>query len=244
MKKILKKLMPKGLRSLLKAGQHRLCCHPPLGWVCFGSLRRTEPVSRVFGLNRGLPIDRYYIRDFLKKQSADIKGHVLEIENSDYTDQFGGDKVISSDVLHAVTGNPRATIIGNLTTGENIPKDAYDCMIITQTLHCIYDMKAAVKNIYHALAKGGVVLASLPGISQISRYDMDRWGDYWRFTTLSARRLFEEVFEPGNIIIEACGNVLSSAAFLYGLAAEELKKKELDYRDPDYEQVITVRAVK
>jgi hypothetical protein len=31
---------------------------------------------------------------------------------------------------------------------------------------------------------------------------------------------------------------------LYGLATEELRPEELNYQDPDYEVLITVRAVK
>ncbi len=89
-----------------------------------------------------------------------------------------------------------------------------------------------------------MLLATFPGISQISRSDMDRWGDYWRFTSLSAKRLFEEAFPPGNVSVEAHGNVLAAVAFLHGLAAEELRPEELDHRDPDYEVLITVRAAK
>ena len=66
----------------------------------------------------------------------------------------------------------------------------------------------------------------------------------WRFTTLSARRLFGEVFPTENVTVEAYGNVLVAVAFLHGLAAEELRQEELDHRDPDYEVLITVRAVK
>jgi len=73
---------------------------------------------------------------------------------------------------------------------------------------------------------------------------MDRWGDYWRFTSLSARRLFEEFFLPANVSVLAYGNVLTALAFLHGLAAEELKKEELNHRDPDYEVLVAVRAVK
>ena len=44
--------------------------------------------------------------------------------------------------------------------------------------------------------------------------------------------------------VRAHGNVLTSVSSLLGLASEDLKKRELDYVDPDYEQLITVRAVK
>jgi hypothetical protein len=141
-------------------------------------------------------------------------------------------------------GNPAATLIGNLETAEGIPREGFDCMILTQTLPFIYEIKAAVSNVYAALRPGGVLLATLSGISQISRYDMERWGDYWRFTNLSARRLFEEVFPPANVTVEAHGNVLAAIAFLHGLASHELSGQELDFHDPDYEVSITVRAVK
>jgi ubiquinone/menaquinone biosynthesis C-methylase UbiE len=152
--------------------------------------------------------------------------------------------VAKSDILHVWNDNPRATIVADLTCADYIPSDTFDCIIFTQTLQFIYDVRAALRHLYRILKPGGVLLATFHGISQISRYDMDRWGEYWRFTTLSARRLFEEVFPPEHITIEAYGNVLTAIAFLHGLAAEELKQEELDYHDPDYEVLITVRAVK
>jgi SAM-dependent methyltransferase len=213
-------------------------------WIRWGSLRRLNHISTVFGFDRGQPIDCYYIETFLKRHNADIHGRVLEIGDSSYTRKFGGDRVTHSDVLHAIPGNPQATLVGDLATGEGIPKETFDCMILTQTLLFIYNVSEATANCYAALKPGGILLATFPGISHISRYDMDRWGDYWRFTTLSAKRLFGEVYQPENVAAQSYGNVLTAIAFLHGLAAEELRKKELDYHDPDYEVLITARAVK
>ena len=56
--------------------------------------------------------------------------------------------------------------------------------------------------------------------------------------------LFAVAFPPDHLSVEAHGNVLSAIAFLHGLAAEELRPSELDYRDADYEMLITVRARK
>jgi len=97
---------------------------------------------------------------------------------------------------------------------------------------------------HRCLRPGGVVLATGTGISQISRYDMDRWGDYWRFTSLSARRMFEEVFADGAVTVKSYGNVLAATALLQGISANELKPAELDVQDPDYEVVITIEAIK
>ena len=137
-----------------------------------------------------------------------------------------------------------ATIVADLTCADQIPSDTFDCIILTQTLLFIYDIRAAVKTLNRILKPGGVVLVTVPGMSQISREDMVQWGQYWSFTTLSVQRLFEEVFPRGQIQIKAYGNVLAATAFLYGLATQDLRRAELDYHDPDYQVTITVRAVK
>jgi SAM-dependent methyltransferase len=212
--------------------------------VRFGSLRSLKPISRVFGRDRGQCIDRYYIENFLARHANDIRGHVLEIGDNAYTRRFGGEQVHRSDVLSLSDENSKATLIADLTHADHIPSDSFDCVIFTQTLQFIYDVKAALRTLYRILKPSGVLLATFPGISQISRYDMDRWGEYWRFTTLSAHRLFEEVFPPKDVKVEAHGNVLAAIAFLHGLAAEDLAENELVHCDRDYEIVITVRAVK
>jgi SAM-dependent methyltransferase len=217
---------------------------PPVGWVRYGSLRRLRPISLEWGMERGQPIDRYYIERFLAKYVDDILGHTLEIGDNTYTKAYGKDRITKSDVLHVAENKLQVTIIGDLTGADHIPSNTFDCIIITQTLQCIYDLHAAVKMIYRILKPGGVVLVTVPGISKISRYDMDRWGYYWSFTTRSVQRLFEAAFPENNVQIEAYGNVLAAISFLHGVAAEELKQKELDYVDPDYELLITTRAVK
>ena len=222
----------------------RLSFRKSIGSVNLGSLRRLTPISRYFGGDRGLIIDHYYIERFLLTYASNIRGHVLEIGDDNYTRKFGGDRVTKSDVLHVMEGNPMATIVADLTCADHIPSDTFDCIIFTQTLQFIYDVRAAIRTLYRILKPGGVLLATCHGISQISRYDMDYWGEYWRFTTLSTRLLFEEVFPVENIEVRAHGNVLAAIAYLHGLAAEELTKQELDYHDPDFELIITVKAVK
>jgi hypothetical protein len=146
-------------------------------------LTQREPASRTFGFDRGKPIDRWYIERFLREHSADVRGRVLEVAEDTYTTWYGGGDVTHSDVLYASEGNPVATIVGDLTTGGGIPAGAYDCIVLTQTLPFIFDVAAAVRGTREALAEGGVLLATVPGISQISREDRRDWGDWWRFTT-------------------------------------------------------------
>jgi SAM-dependent methyltransferase len=168
---------------------------------------------------------------------------VLEIGGDAYTRQFGAG-VDQTDVLHADESNPAATVIGDLAAGSGVPADTFDCIICTQTLQFIYDIRGAIGTLHRALRPGGVVLATAHGIGQISRPDQDLWGEYWRLTSRAARHLFEEAFPPENVTVESYGNVLATTAFLYGLAAEDLRRPELDLRDPDYELLVAIRAVK
>lgn len=212
--------------------------------VEFGSLSSTTPASRVFGLDRGTPINRYYIEQFLAGRGELIRGRVLEVGSSEYSRRFGSGRVASFDVLHAPPGNPSATLIGDLTDPASLPAAAFDCFICTQTFDCIFDLQRAVRGAHQLLKPGGVLLATMCGISQVSRYDMERWGDYWRFTTASAARLFEPVF-AGGVETASCGNVLAAMALLQGLAVEDLPDATLlDEYDADYQLVVTVVARK
>jgi glycosyltransferase involved in cell wall biosynthesis/SAM-dependent methyltransferase len=230
----------RGWVGLLTHGSRR---RPPPGWAHLGSLRRTEPVSPFFGFDRGQPVDRYYIERFLHDHGTDIRGRVLEVGDREYTERFGAG-VTRSDVLHARPGNPDATLVGDLCTGEGIPEEAFDCIILTQVLPFVWDVPAALATAGRALKPGGVLLVTVPGISQISRYDADRWGDYWRFTSQSMRRLVAAAFPSGQVELTLYGNALSATAFLHGIAAHELRPRELADRHPDYEVVIAARAVK
>lgn len=222
----------------------RMAVWPPVGWVRFGSFRRLKPISSDYGNSRGLEIDRYYIENFLSEFSTDVRGHALEIKHNVYTRKYGGDRVLRSDVLHPVEGNPDATIIADLTKADHLPENTFDVIIFTQTLQVIYDIRTVIDTLHRMLKPGGVLLATASGMAQLSLEDFDKWGEYWRFTSLSARLLFQEAFGPGNVTVRSYGNVLAAISFLEGLAAEDLRKNELDAVDRSYEVLIAVRAVK
>lgn len=212
--------------------------------IVFSSLNNVKPVSSLMGCDRGTPLDRYYIDRFLSNHKQLIHGKVLEVADSSYSRRFGGNNVEKFEVLHATPDNPNATIVGDLTAPITLPENAIDCFICTHTFNFIFDVQKAIEGAHHILKPGGVLLATVSGISQISRYDMDRWGDYWRFTTASMEKLFSPVFS-GGLKIESFGNVLAATAFLHGLAIEDVPDVTLlDENDPDYQMVITIVARK
>ena len=212
--------------------------------LSWSALRRVKSPYPLFGFGRGECIDRFFIQRFLMENSNRISGRVLEIGDAEYTRKFGGEKILHSEVLHAVEGNPAATIVGDLVTGSGLPSDTFDCIILTQTLPFMYDIFDAMKTVWRCLKPGGVVLATLPGISPISRYDADRWGDFWRFTPQSVTRLFGDAFGPQNIEVQSFGNVALATAILHGLVVHEMRPEELAFQDEDYPIVICCRAVK
>ncbi|MEG3439698.1 class I SAM-dependent methyltransferase [Pannus brasiliensis CCIBt3594] len=242
-KQFSQRILPAPVYRWLKDRWHVYQCRPPLGMTRWGDLRRLEPIDSRWGFSRGQPIDRYYIEKFLARHAGDIRGRVLEMADRRYTERYGGDRVTRSDVLHVEEGNPEATIVADLTDAPQIPDESFDCFILTQTLQFIYETRPALKTAHRILKPGGILLVTISGISPMSDPEWSR-GWFWNFTTLSARRLFEEVFPDGSFEVESFGNILSAIAFLQGLASRELRGEELEYRHPGFPVTIAVRAVK
>lgn len=232
-------------RSRMESGYEsvRAVASPDFGKVDIACLARTSPVSDEFGFDRGTPIDRIYIEDFLRRNRPSIKGRVLEIGDDTYSRRFGAERITKQDVLFVAAGNPSATILGDLSQNRVLPRGAFDCLLITQTLHLIYDMRAAVREMYRALRPGGVALVTVPGITRIDR---GRWSKewYWSLTEASARRLFGEVFGWKNVDVDSDGNVYAATLFLQGLAAEEVDADKLADFDPCFPVTINIRAEK
>ena len=242
-KAVARRMIPSPARRWLRARIRR----PYGGGIpdgpVFAEPRRLEPVSRSWGYDRGLPIDRLYIENFLGRHADDIRGRVLEVGDAGYTLRFGEGRVTRSDVVNPEPGNPATTIVADLGRDDPLPPGQFDCIILTQTLHLIYDVLAVIRNVHAALKPGGVLLATFPGITPIS---LREWGGswYWMFTSNWARRAFDEGFPNGEVQVSAAGNVLTCSAFLYGLAAHELRREELEHRDLSYELIVMVRAVR
>ena len=117
----------------------------------------------------------------------------------------------------------------------------YDCIIATQVLNFIDDIPAAIAGLRMLLKDGGVCIATVSGISQISPFDDSRWGDYWRFTDTSAKRSFKQYFH-NDIQVSTYGNLISATALLHGIHCENLTASEIDFQDPRYPVTIGIIA--
>src|SRR5689334_3710614 len=63
--------LPVGARRALRDWWRGEKLGPSVGEVRLGDLRRLTPISRNWGFDRGQPVDRYYIENFLAVQSSD-----------------------------------------------------------------------------------------------------------------------------------------------------------------------------
>jgi glycosyltransferase involved in cell wall biosynthesis len=211
--------------------------------VRFGDLRRLHPISPNFGFDRGKPVDRRYIEDFLSRNAEAIQGRVLEIGDNAYTKQYGGARVTHSDILHIDGSNPRATLIGDLAEGDHLPSEKFDCIVLTQTLQYVFDVHKAVATLHRILKPGGVLLLTVPGVTCVDRGEWAAsW--YWSLSSVALSRLLRGKFGEANFSVTSYGNVLAAVAFLHGLAERELSRNELDAHDPQYPVIVAARAVK
>ena len=126
-------------------------------WALSG---RAQPVSKHWGFDRGTPVDRWYIERWLAGQAKVIRGSVLEVKDAGYTARFGTD-VSKSQVLDIDPSNREATLVADLEHPEAFPEGAFDCVVLTQTLQYVYDLRGAVASIHRALRPGGVCLVDV-----------------------------------------------------------------------------------
>src|ERR1700730_3139176 len=171
--------------NALRLARHEAAWRKPRD---LGDLSRTTPFS-TWGASRGGSIARVYIGQFMEQHAADIRGRALEIAGDEYIRRYGRE-VRQTDILDIFEGN-RATIVADLADAPNIPDNTFDCVLVTQMLSWIYDVRAPLRTSHRVLAPGGVLLATTPGIARIAPVEADLFGEWWHFTSMSAKRVAE-----------------------------------------------------
>lgn len=212
---------------------------PRSGYFLFAvPKRRLKPLSSKFGYDRGTPVDRYYIEQFLDCVKLDIQGQCLEVTDDAYTRKFGGDRVTGSDVIDIDQRNSHATIYADLRNMPHVKSGTFDTVIATHTFGIIDDFEAAIRECYRILKPGGTLIATVSSLGVAQDPELA----YWRFTGASARYVFGKYFDCETLEVVTYGNVLSGQAFWVGVAAEELSPNELDVVDARYPIIVGIRA--
>jgi SAM-dependent methyltransferase len=196
------------------------------------ALRRLRgPISTAFGYDRGTPLDRPYIEQFLAVHAGDVRGRVMEVKSDDYTRRFGGADVSHIDVVDVDPDNARATRTADLDAPAALEAGRYDCILLTQVLQFLTPAKA-LPTLYEALAPGGVLLMTAPALAAQETQDSDRW----RFPPAGVQDLLDTLLPAeAECSVQGRGNAVVAAAFLLGLAVEEVGVDALepvDWRFP------------
>ncbi len=204
-----------------------------------------KPYSREFGLDRGTAIDRVFIDDFLNKNSSLICSNILEFGDDRYISKYA--KSVNNSVIFGGSGlnNNSKSFNYDLTNIDEIQEftDYFDCIIATNVLNFIYDFDTAIKNLSQLVKKeNGFCLVTVAGLSSISSYDYERWGDFWRFNDLSMMRSFNKYFE--DVEIDFYGNATLAAAFILGLSKEEVPINLFEHKDHNFQITIVIKASK
>lgn len=199
-----------------------------------------EPLSHLWGHDRGVAIHRYYVNEFLREYAYHIRGHCMEFNDPEYTNRFGGGDVEKVDILHIDNSNKLATMVADLTKPNDIPSNLFDCIICTHVFHVIFELNKAVEELHRILKPGGVLLVAVP---QISMCDPNEH-ELWRFTPEGLHRLLGNVFGMKSVTIHCYGNSLAAAGEIRGLVTCEFTNRELAYRDGRFGVEVCARAVK
>ncbi len=208
----------------------------------WGNLRRLEPFSHRSGHDRGSQtVDRYYIDRFVTDHRARIRGRVLEVADRRYACALGQD-IVTIDVLDVDPRNALATVVVDLDDHGALPIEAFDCVILTQTLQYVQDPRASLRTLWGSLAPGGTLLISAPAAAKVDHTMEDR--ESWRILPVGMERLLSEVVGEADRTVAGHGNLIATVAFLYGLAVEELSTGDLDVVDPSYPLVTTAIVTK
>ena len=87
------------------------------------------PLSDDHGIDRGTPIVRAYIDEFLGQHREAIRGSVLEVGDPRYTARFGAGRVTASTVADIDEANRQASLITDLNEAGALPDESFDCII-------------------------------------------------------------------------------------------------------------------
>jgi SAM-dependent methyltransferase len=189
----------------------------------FGDLRTVRPRELRVPLGDPRSVEGHLVIGLLRDHAALTRGRALQIGHDRLLDAAG--ILVGSQV--------------GLAELEEAPAAVFDFIIAVHELASAVRPGAAIAAAHRALAPGGVLVSTWPGVVSPG------WpGALWRITPSRARRMFEQVFATEAIEVRHEGNALAAVAAAYALPADELTPEELAYRDPTYPMVVGVTATK
>ncbi len=228
--------LPAGITRLGGAIKRRLTLRYS-GIIDWGDLRRSDIHAGATprACRYSLSIEGYYSARFLQSQATAIKGATLLITHHDDLRSFSHPQV---DQLEVIKGYPDDNLFIAMLARR--PTAVYDTIVMLQALGYQSNPKLLLQTVHGLLKPGGNLFTTFPGC--ISGFDQENL--FWSFTEHSARKCLAEIFSPSQCWVNFHGNVLAAVAHLHGVDAASFLPMELDFRDRQYQVMITGRARK
>ncbi|PLZ85039.1 methyltransferase, partial [Fischerella thermalis CCMEE 5196] len=110
---------------------------PATGSLDWGDLKKTVPICQAFGLTRGTPVDRYYLRKFIDDIHPQVVGNILEVGGTPKDKDFYQMNPGSSYRILNLESGPGVDIVGDVHDVSVIEPNSLDSVIIFNVLeHC------------------------------------------------------------------------------------------------------------
>jgi SAM-dependent methyltransferase len=201
----------------------------------------TVPLSDDHGIDRGTPIVRAYLEEFLGQHQDAIRGSVLEVGDWRYSTRFGAGRVTTSTVADIDAANRQATLFTDLNQASALPADSFDCIILTEVLHLLTNPDTCLRSCHQALREEGTALITVPALKRLNPKDPD--SDYLRYTPAGLELLLRRTWD-GPFSVTWYGNLRACVAFLVSHVSEEIGSEELSFKDERFPLTVAARADK
>lgn len=163
----------------------------------------------------------------------------MEVGNDAYSRKFG--EGISRQYVLNGSGEGANQISGDLCDPAVLPKEAFDCIILTQTLQFVSDPAEALKNCNAALKPGGTLLMSVPVLSPLID---EQWQFRWLFTGPFVDELLTIAFPASEKEVHSIGNCYAATCIINGVPMEEADQTKLAPVDPERPILVLAKVTK
>lgn len=192
-------------------------------------------------VDKKFQIVRHWSNDELKKHAHLFKGEVVNIsgwkdidkQGKTYRDYFSqaSNYYISNHSTDKKGFQDNSDEI-LLDLEQEVPeelKDRFDVVFNHTVLEHVYYFHKAIDNL--CLMSKDVIITVVPFLQQMHGYDYEGgYGDFWRFTPLALRKLFEERGYKA-MYLSYSEHKLSSV-YIYGVFSKQPQKWESHFKDP------------
>ena len=219
--------------DLVRAG----ALSPRPGTVRFGDFGRLWPFSQRFGFDRGAPVDRYYLQQFVRSIRPIVRGRCLEIGGSLKNNWFYRFDVDEFRTLELEQSKRADDLVGDAADPGVLDPASWDSILAFHVLEHCPNPFAVVSNMCAWLKAGGHACIVVPCAQRVHNHP----GDYWRFMPDGLRVLFRDFSE---VDVSTYGNPLTVVSNYVGLSHTELVAEDMDAVHPDYPVLACVVARK